>query len=172
MRVHLYLLVCAIICAQLKYSSSQVAETFGNCPGGDECPDFSSCVAGVCTCDTGYVALDLLVQSAAQPVTVCTKLGPCSTFDNDESDCGTNGECVTYIDTNGIPTSFCKCSAGYYGPNCNSLTTEPYSSTTRPTINTTKRPGNYRSLLPIIGGGALLLLLLAGGGAALASTSG
>ena len=48
-----------------------------------------------------------------------SELGPCSSFDNDESDCGTNGECVTYIDTNGIPTSFCKCSAGYYGPNCN-----------------------------------------------------
>lgn len=75
MRVHLYLLVCAIICAQLKYSSSQVAKTFGACtPNGDECPDFSSCVASVCTCDTGYVALDLLVQSAAQPVTVCTSM--------------------------------------------------------------------------------------------------
>ncbi|XP_078340711.1 uncharacterized protein LOC111110447 [Crassostrea virginica] len=41
MRVHLYLLVCAIICAQLKYSSSQVADLFGtNCDADDDCPDF------------------------------------------------------------------------------------------------------------------------------------
>ncbi|XP_022301844.2 uncharacterized protein LOC111109880 [Crassostrea virginica] len=173
MRVHLYLLVCAIICAQLKYSSSLVAKTFGTCTTtGDECPDFSSCVGGVCTCDAGYDALDLEVTSDAKQVTVCTKLGPCSTFDNDPTDCGPNGECVTYRDNYGILKSFCKCSAGYYGLNCNSQTREPYSSTTRPTINTTRRPGNIGSLLPIIGGGALLLLLLAGGGAALASSSG
>ena len=75
MRVHLYLLVCAIICAQLKYSSSQVAKTFGTCtPTGDECPDFSSCVSGACTCDAGYDALDLVVLSDGNQVTVCTSM--------------------------------------------------------------------------------------------------
>ena len=76
MRVHLYLLVCAIICAQLKYSSSQVAETFGSCTDDEDCPDFSTCdsVAAACRCDTGYDAIDLEVLSAAQQVTVCTSM--------------------------------------------------------------------------------------------------
>lgn len=81
MRVHLYLLVCAIICAQLKYSSSQVVETFGSCIDDKDCPDFSTCDIGgggggssECRCDPGYDALDLLVQSAGNPITVCTSM--------------------------------------------------------------------------------------------------
>lgn len=77
MRVHLYLLVCAIICAQLKYSSSQVADLFGtNCDADDDCPDFSTCVLAdnKCRCDTGYDALDLEVLSAGKTVTACRSM--------------------------------------------------------------------------------------------------
>ena len=78
MRVHLYLLVCAIICAQLKYTSSQVVENFGDCATNEDCPDFSTCVTvgmdQLCRCDAGYDALDLEILSAGQAVTVCRSM--------------------------------------------------------------------------------------------------
>ena len=82
MRVHLYLLVCAIICAQLKYSSSQLANYFGTCTADGDCPDFSSCTGGIgglgggsgCRCDPGYDALDLEVLSAGKTVTACRSM--------------------------------------------------------------------------------------------------
>ena len=45
-------------------------------------------------------------------------LGSCSPFDNLETDCGTNGECVTYTNEYGVNAAFCKCRNGYSGIRC------------------------------------------------------
>lgn len=47
-------------------------------------------------------------------------LGPCSPYDNKETDCGTNGRCVTYSDDNNVVRAACKCAVGYTGINCES----------------------------------------------------
>lgn len=68
------LLLSAIICVQVKYSSS-VKEFFKDCADNNDCPDDSSCISigtnRQCQCDNGYDAIDLPVTSGGEPVTVC-----------------------------------------------------------------------------------------------------
>nr|XP_022296812.1 uncharacterized protein LOC111106429 [Crassostrea virginica] len=171
-----WFLVSAIICVSVKYSFA-VEEYFGVCTDDNDCPDYATCqtvnAQKKCKCQAGYYAIDLPVYSNSKALTVCRDLGICSPFDNLDTDCGTNGQCVMYEDAYGVYSAHCKCKPGYTGIKCDiPVPVIPTPYTTGSPNLTTRRPGNIGSLLPIIGGGALLLLLLAGGGAALASTSG
>lgn len=47
-------------------------------------------------------------------------LGICSPFDNQVTDCGTNGQCVMYEDAYGVNSAHCKCKPGYTGIKCDS----------------------------------------------------
>lgn len=195
MRGFQWLLVCAILCVQLKYySSQQVVEFFGTCTNDDECPDYAQCenaggIGNQCRCEDGFDAIDGIITSVGNAVTECrgiwyfilyilyistilpfcikswcykiannellflfflivwstwsktryimyncgcfsiksrmlsffiSDLGPCSPYDNKETDCGTNGRCVTYTDNYNVVKAACKCAVGYTGINCES----------------------------------------------------
>lgn len=77
MRGFQWLLVCAILCVQLKYySSQQVVEFFGTCTNDEECPDYAQCentggVGNQCRCEDGFDAIDGIITSVGNAVTEC-----------------------------------------------------------------------------------------------------